>query len=195
MSKNNTLLQRLMIPSLIISIIAGVLLWSQYQLTSAAQPMNDRVVISGRLYPQAEPVTLSTPTVTTAKTITPSTPATVITTPTAKPSQVNVLAPNAINVKLVIQQPNKKSQWSFQVLENSTVDATMRWASAQYHFSYVTKQFSGLGTFVDEINGVSSNAKSGMYWLYYVNGVPAATGVSSYILHDGDTITWKYRSG
>lgn len=202
MTTKNITLQRFIIPSLIISILTGVLLWSHYQVTSAAQPMataNQVVVQEGRLYPQAaalqfddlpEVETLPPPPVSAPKTVTPSTTATVTSTP--EPEAV-VSVPSAIDVKLVIQQPNKKSQWSFQVVENSTVDAAMRWASGQYKFSYVTKQFSGLGSFVDELSGLKSDSATGMYWLYYVNGTPAATGVSSYILHDGDTITWKYQ--
>ncbi len=100
--------------------------------------------------------------------------------------------PVAIHVTLIIQSPKQKSRWSFQVVENSSVDAMMRWASERYHFSYNTKPFSGLGVFVDELAGIKSDSKSGMYWLYQVNGVMAAQGVSSMMLHDGDTITWKY---
>ena len=200
MSKKNTTLHHLIIPSLIVSIIAGVLSWSYYQISSATQPIHDQTVVRGRLYPQAQATQLNssmaeslpTPPVTTPVAQVTSEPVpTVETAPPAPVAPVSV--PSAIDVKLIIQQPNKKSQWSFQVVENSTVDAAMRWASGQYKFSYVTKQFSGLGTFVDEINGVKSNSSAGMYWLYYVNGTPAATGVSGYILHDGDTITWKYQ--
>ena len=50
--------------------------------------------------------------------------------------------------------------------------------------------FSGLGFFVDEINGVK--AGNGYSWIYYINGVKATVGVSTYKLQKGDLIEWKY---
>ncbi len=52
------------------------------------------------------------------------------------------------------------------------------------------KEFSGLGTMVEEING--KKAENGYSWIYYINGKEATVGVSSYILKEGDVIEWKY---
>lgn len=56
------------------------------------------------------------------------------------------------------------------------------------------KNYSGLGYFVDSINGKGSDKLHGKYWIYYINGVKAQTGISSYILKLNDVITWKYEN-
>ncbi len=45
--------------------------------------------------------------------------------------------------------------------------------------------------FITSINGVSQDASSGRYWLYYVNGELGQVGASQYAVEDGDIITWK----
>ncbi len=56
-------------------------------------------------------------------------------------------------------------------------------------FSFHTKDYSSLGSFVDEINGIKGTP--GQYWLYYINNKKASLGVSKYVLKDGDNILWK----
>ena len=56
-------------------------------------------------------------------------------------------------------------------------------------FSFSGVEHSGLGFFVNEINGVMGTP--GKYWIYYVNDKEASVGASNYILKDGDTISWK----
>lgn len=58
-------------------------------------------------------------------------------------------------------------------------------------FSFNGIKHSGLGYFVNEINGVKG--ESGKYWFYYVNGEEASIGISNYILKDGDIISWKQK--
>lgn len=56
-------------------------------------------------------------------------------------------------------------------------------------FSFSGVDHSGLGYFVNRINGVTGGF--GKYWIYYVNDKEASVGVSNYILKDGDIISWK----
>lgn len=56
------------------------------------------------------------------------------------------------------------------------------------------KSYSGLGYFVDGINGQNSDTLGGHYWIYYINGAKAQIGISSYILKPHDIITWKYEA-
>lgn len=56
-------------------------------------------------------------------------------------------------------------------------------------FSFHSKNYSGLGNFIDEINKVKGTP--GRYWIYYVNNKKASVGVSKYIVKSGDIITWK----
>ncbi|MBI2459208.1 MAG: DUF4430 domain-containing protein [Parcubacteria group bacterium] len=53
------------------------------------------------------------------------------------------------------------------------------------------RDYSGLGFFVEEINGVKNNP-SGENWVYYINGQPAPVGISNYKLKNNDIIEWKY---
>lgn len=53
------------------------------------------------------------------------------------------------------------------------------------------KNYSGLGFFVEEINGIKNNP-AGENWIYYVNGQPAQVGVSYYLIKENDVIEWKY---
>jgi len=53
------------------------------------------------------------------------------------------------------------------------------------------KNYSGLGFFVEEINGLKNNPL-GENWIYYVNGQPAQVGVSNYLIKNDDIIEWRY---
>jgi hypothetical protein len=51
------------------------------------------------------------------------------------------------------------------------------------------KSFSGVGEFVDAINGVKPDEKH--FWSFYVNGAQSNTGASTYITKSSDVIEWK----
>ena len=59
----------------------------------------------------------------------------------------------------------------------------------QKEFSFKFKNYSSLGSFVEEING--EKGTPGKYWIYYVNDKKASVGVSKYILKEGDIINWR----
>lgn len=61
----------------------------------------------------------------------------------------------------------------------------------QKKIDFKSNNYSGLGVFIEEINGVRNN-QGGMNWLYYVNGQPAKIGVSYYMVKANDVIEWKY---
>jgi len=82
------------------------------------------------------------------------------------------------------------------VPEESTVYDLMIATTKQYNnFSFNGREFSGLGFFVEEINGLSQDKKAGMYWIYYINGEKALVGISQYKLKENDVITWNYEKG
>ncbi len=58
------------------------------------------------------------------------------------------------------------------------------------NFSFNYKEYSGLGIFVEEINGVGGDGK---YWIYTVNGNEASVGVSKFKLKSGDIINWELK--
>lgn len=77
--------------------------------------------------------------------------------------------------------------------ESSVYDALFK-LNAEKKIQVTFKSYSGLGYFVDEINGVKSDKLRGKYWIYYINGVKAQTGISTYIIKSGDVIIWKFES-
>lgn len=57
-------------------------------------------------------------------------------------------------------------------------------------FSFSARYYSGLGYFIDAINGIKN--ANGSYWTLYVNGKYATVGASTHQLSEGDSIEWKY---
>ena len=58
--------------------------------------------------------------------------------------------------------------------------------------SFEGTEFSGLGFFIEEINGLRQNPRVGKYWIYYINGKMAKVGISIYKVQTNDVISWKY---
>jgi len=65
-------------------------------------------------------------------------------------------------------------------------------ARSEQPFMFSGKEYSSLGFFVDEINGIKNDPGNGKYWIYYINGQTAQIGISNYKLIQGDIIEWKY---
>lgn len=61
-------------------------------------------------------------------------------------------------------------------------------ASTTSAFSFKDKYYSGLGYFIEEINGVKN--ENGKYWTLYVNGKYSTVGASQYKVLEGDRIEW-----
>jgi hypothetical protein len=76
------------------------------------------------------------------------------------------------------------------VEENSSVLDVMNTLASTTAFSFKAKYYSGLGFFVNQINGVE-NANS-KYWTLYVNGNYSMVGTSQYNPKEGDRIEWKF---
>lgn len=79
--------------------------------------------------------------------------------------------------------------------EKSTVYDAMQTLIKDKKITVTMKEFSGLGYFVEEINGTKNDNQAGKYWIYYINGQSAKVGISSYILKNNDLITWKFEKG
>ena len=55
--------------------------------------------------------------------------------------------------------------------------------------TFKEKTYSGMGKFIEEINGIKNNDKN---WIYYVNNKKAEIGVSNYKINKGDLVSWRY---
>ena len=79
----------------------------------------------------------------------------------------------------------KNQETLFQAMQQLTI-------MSDQPFLFSGKEYPTLGYFVEEINGIENNNKTGEYWIYYVNDQSAQTGISNYYLKEGDIIEWKY---
>lgn len=95
---------------------------------------------------------------------------------------------NTLNVTIIINGQNH----SLTVFEKSTAYDAMIKLVTDKKITAVFREFSGLGYFVDEIDDIKTDKNAGKYWIYLINGKPAQTGISNYILKNNDSITWKY---
>ena len=59
-------------------------------------------------------------------------------------------------------------------------------------FRFSGTNYSGIGFFITEINGIKNDNKKGKYWVYYLNGQSAQAGVSVQKINSNDNIEWKY---
>lgn len=131
----------------------------------------------------------------TTKSVTVATATQAVTNTQTNNNTVTQAAPKTVNVHVVIQSPKFHLDHTLAVIASSTVDSVMKQASAQYHFTYRTKNYAGLGVFVEQLGTVSSNPAVDMYWMYYVNSKLASAGVASVVVRNNDTIMWRYESG
>jgi len=82
---------------------------------------------------------------------------------------------------------------------NSTVPAgatvidAMKVLEARGLFRFTSRNFAGMGAFVESINGRKNS--NDLYWILYVNGESAGTGASQTIVKAGDNIEWRYEKG
>lgn len=104
-----------------------------------------------------------------------------------KKEQVQKESLNSTNLQVTVFVNQEK--FSKEIPENSTVYDLLVDLDREGKIDFVFKEFSGLGFLVESISGVKSG--SGKYWIYYVNGKKAETGISNYKLKNSDSISWK----
>ena len=83
-----------------------------------------------------------------------------------------------------------EKSYSVAVTQGETVLDAMLALQSVGDFTFTGRDYSGLGFFVDSIQGVAN--AGGKYWVFYVNGISATIGASSQIIRAGDLIEWKY---
>lgn len=65
-------------------------------------------------------------------------------------------------------------------------------ADSKKPFSFVSKEYMGMGHFVESINDIKNNVKENKFWIYYINDESAKIGISHYKIKEGDIIKWKF---
>lgn len=110
-------------------------------------------------------------------------------TTTTIPAEENIKNPIITTVEIDGQQ------YKLDLPEKSTAYDAIKKLISDKKITATMKEFTGMGYFVEEINGIKNNNQTGIYWIYYINGQSAKVGISSYILKNNDLITWKFEKG
>lgn len=109
------------------------------------------------------------------------------TTSISPPAFVPVQSEKTIQAFLEISE--KKIETT--VTENENVYDFMVKLRTEGKINFREKTYSGMGKFIEEIDGISNGEK---YWIYYVNGQKPNIGISNYKIKAGDVISWKYEN-
>ena len=72
----------------------------------------------------------------------------------------------------------------------STVGAVMQEEQVKGALSFVTHEYTGLGSFLVSINDVASAENK--YWMLYINGTRSSVGMTHALVVPGDHIEWRY---
>ncbi len=98
--------------------------------------------------------------------------------------------PRPENKQINITLSAGENAYTFTVPENANVHEAMTILSKTTPFTFTAKEYSGLGYFIEAINGVKN--AGGYYWTLYMNGKYSTVGASDLKLSAGDHIEWKY---
>jgi hypothetical protein len=85
------------------------------------------------------------------------------------------------------------AKYEAEVKAGSSVYDLMNLLKSRNKINFSGKNYSELGFFVEEINGIK-NDLAGKNWFYYINGRPAQVGISNYIIKPNDIVEWKYEN-
>jgi len=77
-----------------------------------------------------------------------------------------------------------------EITSKMSVNDFMNKLQSEGKINFTEKYYLGMGNLVTGINGINNNGTQS--WIYYVNGVEAQVGVSTYKINPGDVVSWKY---
>ncbi len=88
--------------------------------------------------------------------------------------------------------PTGSSDHTYSVVAHatSTVGAVMQEEQVKGALSFVTHEYTGLGSFLVSINDVASAENK--YWMLYINGTRSSVGMTHALVVPGDHIEWRY---
>jgi hypothetical protein len=82
-------------------------------------------------------------------------------------------------------------KYESEILKQISIYDFMDQLRSEGKITFKEKNYTGMGKFIEEINGIKNREK---YWIYYVNGEKANIGVSNYQINSGDVVSWKYEN-
>ena len=99
-------------------------------------------------------------------------------------SQSNPFIASATDLTLIIDFGNGTVLTFDNVEGNNVLEVTNATVKVQ-------SDWYGNSVFVTSIEGVSSDAESGLWWQYWVNDELAPVAANNFLVQDGDVISWK----
>ena len=102
-------------------------------------------------------------------------------------NKIQVPEINTKTIKVFLEIEEEK--YETEIFEKANIYELMKKLQSEEKIDFKTKNYSGMGEFVDEINGIKNAQK---YWIYYVNGKKANIGISNYKINQNDIVSWKY---
>ncbi|MCX6779475.1 MAG: DUF4430 domain-containing protein [Candidatus Magasanikbacteria bacterium] len=91
--------------------------------------------------------------------------------------------------------PGEEKKMQITIVEDETVYQVMLRLKQEQGLVFEVKDYSGVGVFVESISNLANNSRKNKFWMYYLNGKTANTGISLTKLHYNDLITWRYEEG
>lgn len=90
-------------------------------------------------------------------------------------------------------QTNSLSETTVQYGDNETaLDALVNAVGKQ---NVDAQEYPGMGKYINGIYRLTGTSDYKYYWSYFINGISAQAGVDSYIVQDGDKLSFQYVSG
>jgi len=166
--------------SLLITLASGMAIFLAKEKN---QPVISQQI--GTVEKQAEPVKATS--AASEKNATPSTPLVRGEKKIEQPQAISALAEEKIKAVMLINGV----KYEAEVKAGASAYDLMNELKQNGKISFSGKNYSGLGFFVEEINGLKNNPLA-ENWIYYVNGNPAPVGISNYLIKNDDVLEWRY---
>ena len=104
--------------------------------------------------------------------------------------------PQKQNINPVIESSSKTAtlfvndaKYESKISDQISIYNFMNQLQNEGKITFKEKYYSGMGEFIEEINGIKNGDKN---WIYYVNNRKAEIGISNYKIKTGDVVSWKY---
>lgn len=95
-----------------------------------------------------------------------------------------------VQATIIIDSFGEFIEYPIAVSTGGSVIDGMNVAEEELALEFTTITDPALGEYVDSIAGIESDQNG--FWAMYVNGESSTVGASTYVLQEGDIITWSY---
>ena len=101
-------------------------------------------------------------------------------------------APAESGMSITLSVPHIQFSESISMPAGSSAYDLMNTLRKKGILIFEDSDYGNLGRFIESIGGIKNDYKEKLFWIYSINGKKATIGISQYILHSQDIITWQY---